>query len=494
VSGTARLRLVAASLALLAALPVAVAPIPLMSDLPNHVARHHILAESLFGPGNPHWDVAWRWIGNLGVDLPAILLTPWAGAEQATRWIVMLIAPLTVLGLLALGRAAHGRITSGVALALPFVFAQPWHYGFVNSCLSVALALFVAAAWLRQPADSGWRALGFALAALAVWTAHVMGWGVLLLLVAGAELARRDWGALPRRAVRATPLLAPALPLLAWRGHGAGPMFVFPAEPVWGKAIDMATMLKGVSKPFDLAMLALILILALIALLLAGRPRLEPRLAVGVGLLALAFAIMPATLLGSWGADLRLAPVAAMVALAAIAPARSRRVDRILIGTGVSLFAVRAITIAMSWTNAQPALAERLAFVDQVPAGGRLAYLVAQPDCRTPWAFNLDNKLASFAVTRREAFANTLFHIPGADLIAARSPANALWYDGTQDVPCAEGAPGTRRRLAAMAAGGFDTIWLLDAPPAPIVPPGYRMTKRGPRDILLRRIDRYGLE
>ena len=266
---------IAAVLALLAALPLAIAPIPLMSDLPNHVARHHILAQSLFGAGNPHWAVAWRWIGNLGVDLPAVLLTPWLGAEQATRLVVLLIAPLTVLGLIALGRAAHGRVTPGVALSLPFAFAQPWHYGFVNSCLSVALALFVAAAWLRRPADSPWRGLGFALAAIGVWSAHIMGWGVLLLLVAGAELGRRDWRSLPGRAIRTAPLLLPVVPLLVWRSARAGPAFVYPAHPLTEKAVDLATMLKGVSQPFDLAMLALLALLGGGALIAARAPRLE---------------------------------------------------------------------------------------------------------------------------------------------------------------------------------------------------------------------------
>lgn len=485
----------ALGLAGLAALPVAFAPLPVMADLPNHVARHHVLAQAVFGAGNPHWSVAWRWIGNLGVDLPAVLLTPWLGAEAATRLVVLAIAPLTVLGLLALGRAAHGRITPGIALALPFAFAKPWHYGFVNSCLSVALALLVAAAWLRRPADTRWRAAGFAAAALGVWSAHVAGWAVLLLIVAGTELARAGtWRQLPGRALRAAPLLLPVVPLLLWRGSGAGPAFVGSPQPVWDKVLNVATMLKGLSLPFDLAMLGLLGGLAAIALALARPPRVEPRLGAGAVLLGLAFLAMPATVLGSWGADLRLAPVAAMVALAAIAPPRSDRWAMPLVAAGITLFAARAAVATAMWHAAQPGLERRLVLLDRVPRGGRLGFVIARPDCRTPWAFTLDSKLASLAVVRRDAFANTMFRIPGADLIAVRRPADALWFDGSQAVACADGHHGFEARLAAMTAARFDAIWIADAATMPPVPRGYRIAARTPRDLLLRRAGEGGLE
>ena len=188
-------------LALLAALPVLLVPVPGMVDLPNHIARFRIFqAAGTGGPLDALFVAQWRWIGNLGVDLPVYHLAPLLGVEGASRLVVALIAPLTLLGVLALARAAHGRATGAAAIALSLVFSHPWYYGFINYCLGAALALIVAAAWIARPPARLLPALGFGVAAIAVWTAHLGGWAILLMIVAGAELATlRSWRAIPAR-------------------------------------------------------------------------------------------------------------------------------------------------------------------------------------------------------------------------------------------------------------------------------------------------------
>src|SRR3546814_20498452 len=86
-----------------------IATIPGASDYPNHLARHHVFA--VVGQGtalDAYFSVDWRWVGNLGVDLPVLALTPLLGVETATRLVSALIAPLTVLGILLLSRSVHG--------------------------------------------------------------------------------------------------------------------------------------------------------------------------------------------------------------------------------------------------------------------------------------------------------------------------------------------------------------------------------------------------
>ena len=261
-------------LALAAALPVLLVPITGMVDLPNHIARFRVFqAAGSGGPLDQLFFVHWRWIANLGVDLPVQLLAPLIGVEAASRLVVAAIAPLTVVGAVALARAAHRRLPTSAFVALPLAFSHPWYYGFVNYCLSVALALLVTAAWYARPPGRLLPALGFGLSALLVWTAHLGGWVVLLLLIAGAELVglaalprRRRLAALARRLAVASPLLLPLLPLLAWRSAGGGRLFSYGEAPLVQKALAFVTILNGLSRSFDVASAVVLLGLGALAL------------------------------------------------------------------------------------------------------------------------------------------------------------------------------------------------------------------------------------
>src|SRR3546814_15509987 len=60
-----------------------------------------------------------------------------------------------------------------------------------------------------------------------------------------------------------------------------------------------------------------------------------------------------------------------------------------------------------------------LALLDHVPQGSRLGFLSAEAECRS-WALTPDRKIGAYAITRRDAFTNTLFQIPGSDLMTIR--------------------------------------------------------------------------
>ena len=497
VTGIRLSRPVLLALLIVAALPVAVCTVPGLSDLPNHLARYHVFAShGAGGPIDRWYKVEWRWIGNLGIDLPVLLLTPWLGVEAATRLACSMIAPLVVLGLLALGRAAHGRITAGALLALPMAMAQPWMYGFVNYWLAIALALLTSAAWLAWRPHRWWlHALVSGAAALVVWTAHIQGWAVLLILVGACELARvRSVADLLRRAAKALPLLAPLAPMVAWRGGGPGLLWSYDRHVAFAKVMDFVTVLKGASKPLDLAVTALLAAAALLALAWAGRRRVDPGLALAATLLTVATVVLPTTMLGSWGADLRLAPVAVAVALLALGPAGDPRRERALAGIGAALFVGRAAFITVEWSRADAVLGRRLALLDRVPRGSRMGFVALKHDCGTPWVLDPERKLGGYAVVRRDAFTNTLFQIAGADLMTIRRPADQRWRDQSQDVAsgCAgedTGLPDLPHALAAMSAARFDTIWIAgDGHMAP--PPGYRVAATTATDTLFARQDR----
>lgn len=475
-----------------AAIPMLIVTVPSGSDYPNHLARHHVFAAIGRGTAlDQHFRVVWRWVGNLGVDLPALALTPLLGVETATRMTSALIAPLTVLGILLLSRSVHGRITASAALALPFAFAQPFFYGFLNYCLSVALALICAAIWNFDKKRGIFRAVAFGLAALIVWTAHIMGWAILLTLIAGTEFAAtQGFRDLLSRMVRAGPLLAPAIPFLMWRSSSSGPAYWYDPNFITSKAMNFVTALKGLSLPFDLGMTLVIGVAAVIALVFAGGRRLKPSLAYSGGLLLLGTLCMPTTLLGSWGADLRLAPVAMMIALMAIGPASSPQRERQLFCLGIGLFVLRVGWTSIQWRQADLVLQSRLTLLDTVPRGGRLGFISVETGCRK-WALTADRKLGAYAVTRRDAFTNTLFEIPGADLMIFRNASDRVrWFDGSQDIQplCPKGAPDLaklRSRMNEMKAHRFNAIWVAGLVPRDVRPlAGYTISRRDEIDTL----------
>lgn len=477
----------------LAALPMLIVTVPGVSDYPNHLARHHIFATIGRGTAlDRYFEVEWRWVGNLGIDLPALVLTPLLGVETATRLASALIAPLTVLGILLLSRSAHGRITASAMLALPFAFAQPFLFGFLNYCLSVALALICAAAWNFDQKHDFWRSVAFGAAALVIFTAHAMGWAILLILVAGPELAAvRNSRDLVTRMVRAAPLLLPAIPLTMWRAGGAGRLFWYDPEFVMSKMMNFVTALKGLSMPFDLGMTVVICAAAILAFLWAGGRKLEPGLAVSGGALLLGAIGLPTTLLGSWGADLRLTPVAMMVALMAIGSADDPRRERLLLLLGAGLFFMRATWTSLEWRQADTVLQRRLSLLNKLPRGSRLGFISVETQCRN-WALTPDRKIGSYAVTRREAFANTLFQIPGVDLMRLREGSDrARWFDGSQDIAplCPKGTPNLvrlRALMAEMKADGFDALWVAGVMPQDVpVLAGYTVTQANKIDTLL---------
>lgn len=473
-------RRLTAALVLLAALPVLLVPVAGMVDLPNHMARFRVfLVAGTAGPLDRWFVVQWRWIANLGVDLPVHVLAPLFGVETATRLVVAAIAPLMLLGALALSRAAHGQVRASAMVALALVFAHPWYYGFVNYCLAAALALIVAAAWIARPPARPLPALGFGLGALLVWTAHLGGWVILLLIVAGAELARlRTWRALPGRIASAAPLLLPLAPLLAWRSGGGGRLFSYGVDPLGQKLMAFVTMLTGIGRAFDLGSVVALAALAALALLWAGGRRIEPRLATGAALVTLATLLVPANVMDSWGTDMRMAPVAVMLAILAIGRATTPARERVVAAAGLALFALRDGATIAAWHARSTVLEERLALLDDVPRGSRLGFVSAEANCRTPWPIRPDHVLGAYAVVRRDAFVNTMFHTPGADLMRARDPADvARWTASSQDVKarCPGGAidaAGVSTLMAAMATDGFERIWLTGATPRQVPPPG----------------------
>ncbi|RYY37941.1 MAG: hypothetical protein EOP59_13510, partial [Sphingomonadales bacterium] len=225
----------------LATVPLLWPEVPPLVDLPGHMGRYRVqLVYDQFPHLREWYNFQWSLMGNLGVDLLIIPLSKVFGLELAVKLIVIAIPAMTVAGLLWIAREVHGRIPATALFALPLAYSFPFHFGFVNFALSMALALLAFGWWLRlaRLGKLVFRALVFVPVSLAIWVTHTFGWGVLGVLAFSAELIRQhDLHRDPSRpwyrdlfggwivpgffaGLHCLVLIPPAILMVAWRSGG----------------------------------------------------------------------------------------------------------------------------------------------------------------------------------------------------------------------------------------------------------------------------------
>lgn len=465
--------------------------LPPLTDLPGHVGRYRVMLEAGQPPLDAWYGFHWAPVGNLGCDLLVLALAPILGLEPAVKLIAIGIAAGTAIAMLALSRAAHGRASPFALLALPLVWSQPFNTGFLNFCLAMALALAATALWLRRAPGAWWAWVPLS---LLLWTAHVFGWAVFVLL-AGAIARRRaiEGGARQAAALVATlratwPLAAPLVPMLAWRARGADTA-TFGFLDLQAKALAILMALRDRWFGWDAG--ALILLLAVLAWAIRSRRvTWNPALRDGALLLWVAFLALPAWLMGSAFADMRLAPYALAVTLIALRPTVARTGQAIAaIGLALLLARTGGTTISLARFDAEQRRATAL--LDLVPPGARVASLVT-PSCDHRWRLSRSDHLGGLVIARRRGFSNDQWAVPGGQLLRIDyPPAGAFDRNPSQLLRCPQDVPKPlATALAALPRRAFDYVWLIDLPaPPPATIPGMTRLRASGRHALYR-IDR----
>lgn len=468
-------RRVAALAMLIAALPLLWPAVPPLTDLPGHIGRYRVMLASDAGVLSQWFEFNWRPVGNLGVDLLVAALGPVLGLEPAVKAIVVAIPVLTVGGTLWLSRELHGRVSPWAFFALPLAYSYPLHFGFVNFCLAMALAIPAWALWLRM---GPWlaRAALFVVIGITVWTAHIVGWAMLCLFVFGGEWAvRRGQGervvpATWRAGLASLPLAPPALLLLVWRSGGSAG-----ETERW---FDLMTKLEGVSivlrdRWFLLDVGSVALLLILIYAAARGRiGRIEPRAAAAAALGGIAFLLLPFTLMGSAYADMRLLPYAMLVALAGIAPRAGANLSRIALA-GAAFFVIRIAANTASLALYDRDWTRELTALDHIPRGSRVLALTGDT-CEQPWAHRRLSHLPGLVIARRAAFANDQWLLAGAPLLTVTLPGAGFFAQDPSQVvlpaPCVNDPNllAQSQALASFPRASFTYLWLVQ--PHPIAP------------------------
>lgn len=463
--------------AILCAIPLIRPAIPPLVDLPGHMGRYRVQQSWGEIAHFAHWyDFKWALIGNLGVDLLVVPLEPVLGLEHAVKLIVMLIPVLTGVGLLWIAREVHGRIPATALFALPLVYSYPFHFGFVNFALSMALALNAFALWLRLARLGRFRlrSVLFLPIGLIIWVCHTYGWGTLGVLAFSAELIRlhdkrhgwiKPWFL---AAAQCLVLAPPALLMLAWRsGHVSGQTAGW-FEWRW-KIAWLTMVFRDRWQLIDLASLG-VLYLILFKSIRDPNIQYSRNLGASALFLALVYILLPRTVFGSAYADMRLAPYLFMIALIALRPkpGLSIRGASVVAALGLSFFVARmGATTASFWLYAQ-SYEQELAALDHVPRGARLVTFVGE-DCYNRWPTSRLEHLPGIALERRLAYANDQWSMAGGQLLTTRYGEAGQYAHDPSEIVVGTGCVRAYWRplvvaLTEFPRDAFDYVWLIQPP------------------------------
>src|SRR5579872_59213 len=405
-------------LLLVACVPLVLTPLPPLVDYPNHLARMHLLAALSGSPTlRQYYALAWRPLPDLAMD---VLVPPLLGVvslSAAGKLFLFATYFSSTGGVAMLYRTLHGRWSAWPLTAFLLVYNRLLLWGFVNFLFGLGLAFWALAGWIALRERGVVVRLGFGmLAALAVYFAHLMAFGIFGAMIAGYEIGRL-WHdrAAPGAAVGAVlvavlsflPSLAlfaiEFVPLHAATAIGSGIHF---ARPI--RKLDLPfSVFDLYSRPFDIACFALAVIGAAFAYW-RGWLRVASAAVTPLIVLALLYVAMPDTLFGATGADRRMPLAMALLLIGGSAwQAPFARQGRLFLFAAFAMFALRLSVVAAVWQGSGALYTDLLAGLDTLPVGARVAVAFADAEVNVEATPLLHFPV--LAIARRDAFVPTLF-------------------------------------------------------------------------------------
>src|SRR5579859_3675838 len=374
-----------ALIAVFATSPFWFAQIPPLTDFPGHVGQYHVMLDLGQSRYLGHfYGFKWSLVGNLGVDLLMLAVGPLLGVERGAWLIAALTPALMVAGIFAVSKAVHGRPQPTSLLALPFVYANAFEWGFLNYDLTVGLMLLAFALWVGWRERPKLRAPVFVALSFGLWVFHAAAWGAFCLFVGGFELQRAveqrgwRWAAIGQTVLQVLPVAPPVLLALGMPQPTTTPYNVggslpgLPPGIVGYKLSILFNLLHDRSFPIDA--LSILVIAGLYIYARSKGAVIRTALALPAALTGLAVVLMPPIAAGSALADYRLAPVAVIAFLLALR-FDSATGARLIASAALALTIVRVAVTAQGWHQDDQAFQRHLSALDRVPMGARILVL-----------------------------------------------------------------------------------------------------------------------
>lgn len=502
------------SITILTAVPLLLPESPPLVDLPGHLGRYRVQLDLSSSPElQRYFNFQWQLAGNLGMDLLIVPVARVFGLELGLKLLVLAIPPLTTAAIFLLAAEIHGRVPPTALFAVPFVYNFPFIFGFINFALSMAFALLAFILWLRITKRKQWhvRSLVFALLSCGLWITHAFGWALLVVLICSAEYVRYhhdrglNWTASAvRSALACAPVvILPGFLMIVWR-NGMPSGLDLSSFNLTDKVYAVIVTLRD--RWFLWDVLGIGVGLAAIAFaLLHRRVFFAQDLAIAAALLTLLFLLLPHTLWGSVFADTRIVAYIMIIAIVTLRleDSSSPSVSRSIAVLGLLFVLGRIAATTLSFAIADREMKDRLAALAHIPVGAPVLSLVGDP-CTTDWSLPRYWHAGSFVIVRRSGFSNDQWQVAGAhSLSVAYRQAGKFTADPSQVVHpiwCLAALPPGLRHLGQTTENvlrtfpreAFGYVWVIRAPdlrPGPR--PGLTPVWRG-ADSVLYKVDADG--
>lgn len=461
-------------------LPVLWTEIPPLLDYPNHLARLYLLSDGRAAEQlRQYYAIDWQVVPNLAMDLLIPPLARLMPLSAAVKLFIIVSFALIAAGTALVHRAHTGRWSIWPLFVFLFLYGQIFLLGFLNYLFGLGLALIAFSLWIACEKRAG--ALRLAISsgfALALFFAHLMACALYGIMVMSYELGAvlrerpRRLSRLPLRlALAGIPFLPPLALLFAKSQEHLISQLQFPGFDE--KLYYVGAVFDVYSPTFSTISLA---ILGLAACLGVATCRLIIPITMAIPLivLSLAFIAAPHAVIGESGGVAQRLPVLIFFLLPAAVSASGalrRWMAQAAALIGLSLFVVHLALVVVQWQRADAGYARRIAVLDRVPEGARLA--IAHPENVSSASLPLLH-FAMLAIPRRHAFVPLLFATPGQQIVRITSEGarlrervwpEQLWAILTARTNGESEAPDTLR--------DFDFVVLFDLQPFDFEPPSF---------------------
>ena len=416
-----------------------------LTDLPNHLARQHILSDwATSSTLQQYYNYQWQLVPNLGIDLFVLAARTIIPIDLAVRAFCILALAAIFWGTGLINRSYAGRGAWAYRFVPFLCYGGPVQFGFLNFVFGIGLALLVFGIYLRvRDAPPGKLLLFLIPSAALLLLCHLMAFGICAIAIGAFELAHPlgkgsagSSAEIFRQILRREFWVALALgfPLavfvrfspLAVGGHGAR----------WGTLHEKIEGIAAITLfaspiPELLLLAAAVAGFALLFLLQAIRVRRE---SIAACLIMLAvFLLLPRVTAGGGYVDYRMPWASSFFLIAGIIPApRKRRIMQTVASCLAGIAIVRIALVTTQWVSWDTTIAEVVTALRGLPTGGRLMVVLGDPGSTSLSRRPPLEHVAAYAVAYRHAYWAGMFaDIPGQ--ILSYQP--AYKHDWSNNIP-----------------------------------------------------------